>query len=110
MYGTTMKSYNSSKHNRVEAQENNKSRKQKNKDNTPTTRYMKINERKYDRNNYETTSSCEIVKEGFSKKEFPIAVVCFILFASVFFFLLSYIWLKVIPVDEIEWYNEDGEE
>ena len=44
------------------------------------------------------------------KKEFPIAVVCFILFASVFFFLLSYIWLKVIPVDEIEWYNEDGEE
>ena len=89
MYGTTMKSYNSSKHNRVEAQENNKSRKQKNKDNTPTTRYMKINERKYNRNNYETTSSCEIVKEGFSKKEFPIASVIFTAIATMIALLLT---------------------
>ena len=89
MYGTTMKSYNSSKHNRVDAQENNKSRKQKNKDNTPTTRYMKINERKYDRNNYETTSSCEVVKESFSKKEFPIASVIFTAIATMIALLLT---------------------
>jgi hypothetical protein len=89
MYGTTMKSYNSSKYNRVDAQENNKSRKQKNKDNTPTTRYMKINERKYDRNNYETTSSCEVVKESFSKKEFPIASVIFTAIATMIALLLT---------------------
>ncbi len=89
MYGTTMKSYNSSKHNRVDAQENNKSRKQKNKDNTPTTRYMKINERRYDRNNYETTSSHEVVKESFSKKEFPIASVIFTAIATMIALLLT---------------------
>lgn len=44
------------------------------------------------------------------KKEQSFTVMYFILFAIVFFFLLVYIWLKMFPEDEIQWYNDDGEE
>ncbi|MBQ4510750.1 MAG: hypothetical protein II984_08505 [Clostridia bacterium] len=87
MYGTTMKSYNSSKYHKNDTVET--KAKKKNRDKAPTTRYMKINERKYDKNNYETTSSCEAVKEGFSKKEFPIASVIFTAIATMIVLLLT---------------------
>lgn len=85
MYGTTMKSYNSSKsHKNVDQEVNNKSK------DTPKTRYMKINERRYDRNNtYETTATCEIPENGFSRKEFPIASVIFTAIATMIVLLLT---------------------
>lgn len=90
MYGTTMKSYNSSKYHRNDMQETaNKKSKKQNRENAPITRYMKINERKYDKNNYETTSSSDVVKESFSKKEFPIASVIFTAIATMIALLLT---------------------
>ncbi len=91
MYGTTMKSYNSSKYHRADTMGTNnlKAKKHKIKDKAPTTRYMKINERKYEKNSYETTSSCEVVKESFSKKEFPIASVIFTAIATMIVLLLT---------------------
>ena len=58
------------------------------KDNTPKTRYMKINERRVEPKT-ETTSSYEIVKEDFSRKEFPIASVIFTAIATMVLLLLT---------------------
>ena len=91
MYGTTMKNYNSSKHHKTDDVNQLQDKKKKNKkESTPKTRYMKINERRYEKNNYETTSTCiKVAEEGFSKKEFPIASVIFTAIATMIVLLLT---------------------
>lgn len=91
MYGTTMKNYNSSKYHKTEDMNQSQDKKKKNKkESMPKTRYMKINERRYEKNSYETTSSCvKVVEEGFSKKEFPIASVIFTAIATMIVLLLT---------------------
>lgn len=91
MYGTTMKNYKSLKHHKNDdnAQIENKKNKNK-KEYAPKTRYMKINERKYEKNNSETTSAnVRVVEERFSKKEFPITSVIFTAIATMIVLLLT---------------------
>ena len=89
MYGTTMKNYNSSKLYR----EDNMSQKIKKapktrKEETPRTRYMKINERRVE-TKHESSVNNDIVRESFSKKEFPIASVIFTAIATMVLLLLT---------------------
>ena len=89
MYGTTMKNYNSSKSYR----EDNTSLKIKKapkarKEETPRTRYMKINERRIEPK-HESSVKNEVIKESFSKKEFPIASVIFTAIATMVLLLLT---------------------
>ena len=88
MYGTTMKSYNSSKNHKNFEQEVNEKQLNKKKENSHKTRYMKINERKYEEKNYES-SECVKVEEGFSRKEFPIAPVVFTAIVTMITLLLT---------------------
>ncbi len=92
MYGTTMKNYNSSKSYKEEKtsvyQKKNAKRSKSQKENTPKTRYMKINERRVEPR-AETTSSYDIVKDEFSRKEFPIASVIFTAIATMVLLLLT---------------------
>lgn len=44
------------------------------------------------------------------KKSFPISLVVFLCLLGIFFGSLAYIWVKLFPVNEIEWYNENGDE
>lgn len=87
MYGTTMKNYNSSKNHKNLDKDNNE-KQYKGKESAPKTRYMKINERKYEDNEYETTSDVKVV-ESFSRKEFPIASVIFTAIATMITLLLT---------------------
>lgn len=92
MYGTTMKNYSSSKSHKEEKSDfyqgksSNTSKSRNN--NAQKTRYMKINERTAEPR-YETTSSCEVTKENFSRKEFPIASIIFTAIATMVLLLLT---------------------
>ena len=92
MYGTTMKNYNSSKSYKEEKtsvyQKKNAKMSKALRENTPKTRYMKINERRIEPK-AETTSSFNVVKEDFSRKEFPIASVIFTAIATMILLLLT---------------------
>ena len=90
MYGTTMKNYKSSKHHKNDDNIQIENKKKNKKEYAPKTRYMKINERKYEKNNNETTSAnVRVVEERFSKKEFPIASVIFTAIATMIVLLLT---------------------
>lgn len=92
MYGTTMKNYNSSKSYKEEKtgvyQKKNAKMSKSLRENTPKTRYMKINERRVEPK-METTSSFDTIKETFSRKEFPIASVIFTAIATMVLLLLT---------------------
>lgn len=92
MYGTTMKNYNSSKSYKEEKtsvyQKKNSKVSKSSRENAPKTRYMKINERKVEPK-VETTSSFDIVRDDFSRKEFPIASVIFTAIATMVLLLLT---------------------
>jgi len=92
MYGTTMKNYNSSKSYKEDKtsvyQKKNAKMSKSLRENTPKTRYMKINERRADPK-METTSSFDTIKETFSRKEFPIASVIFTAIATMVILLLT---------------------
>ena len=92
MYGTTMKNYNSSKSYKEEKtsvyQKKNAKISKSSRENTPKTRYMKINERRVE-HKQETPSSFDTVKETFSKKEFPIAPVIFTAIATMILLFLT---------------------
>ena len=93
MYGTTMKNYNASKAFKKEKTTlfNAKSIKEKKtrKEEAPKTRYMKINEKKADIIEQSKTASFETVKEGFSRKEFPIASIIFTAIATMLLLLFT---------------------
>ena len=92
MYGTTMKNYNSSK---LYKEDNSSIYEKKNakiskssRDNSPKTRYVKINKGRVEPKS-EVVSSFDVVKEEFSKKEFPIASVIFTAIATMVLLLLT---------------------
>ena len=89
MYGTTMKNYNSSKsYKEDKIGLNSKKSFKSQKNDTPKTRYMKINEKRIEPKE-ETTSSYSIIRNNFSRKEFPIASVIFTAIATMVLLLLT---------------------
>ena len=91
MYGTTMKKYSSSKSyqkDRTSPYQNKSTRVVRTcSESAPKTRYMKINKTKMEQP--KEAAPVEIVKGGFSRKEFPIASVIFTAIATMVVLLLT---------------------